>query len=124
MDQPAEAKRTQIIGVTLIVFAIAFNVPYAWLASAFEYPDILRRAPGEILTAFAAGGTPLIVAWAAFALAALVFAPIAVAVSVVARSSTSSAVAGLGDWPIALGLCGAGLGEGLDGRRPRRPRGH
>lgn len=98
-----EAKTVRAIGVVLIVFAVAFNVPYAWLGATFEYPDILRRPAGDILAAFAAGGTSLILTWGAFTLAALVFAPVAVAVSIVTRraSDASSAVAGLG---IAAGV--------------------
>lgn len=89
---------TRWIGGALILFAIAFNLPYVWLAANFDYPAILRRPPGEVLEAFAAGGAPLIFAWAAFALAALLFAPIAVAVSAVMRTSgrSSSAIAALG----------------------------
>lgn len=94
---------TRWIGCALIVFAIAFNLPYLWLAANFEYPAILRRPPGEVLEAFVAGGAPLIFAWAAFALAALLLAPVAVAVSAVMKTSSrsSSAIAALG---IAAGV--------------------
>lgn len=86
------------IGVALIAFAIAFNLPYIWLAANFDYPAILRSSPGVILAAFAKGGTPLILAWGAFALAALLFAPVAVAVAKVSRRNghASSALAALG----------------------------
>jgi len=98
MDRFDEAKGVRRVGIALIVFAIAFNLPYAWLASNFDYPDILRSPPGVVLAAFADGGAPLVLAWAAFALAALLFAPIAVAVAAVTRRSEdpSSAVAALG----------------------------
>lgn len=94
---------TRLIGCALILFAIAFNLPYLWLASNFEYPAILRRPPGEVLEAFVAGGAPLIFAWAAFALAALLFAPVAVAVSVIMKTGgrSSSSIAALG---IAAGV--------------------
>ncbi len=103
MDRSNHTKASRRIGVLLIAFAIAFNLPYAWLAATFDYPDILRSPPGVILEAFAAGGTPLVLAWAAFALAALLFAPIAVGVAMVTRQSggQSSAVAALG---IAAGV--------------------
>ena len=68
------------IGVALILFAIAFNLPYAWLAMNFHYPEILRQPPSVILSTFVGGGTALVLAWAFFALAALLLAPIAVAV--------------------------------------------
>jgi hypothetical protein len=48
-----------VVGVLLILVPIAFNVLFAELARTFDYPDILRREPGEILTRFHAGGTAL-----------------------------------------------------------------
>ena len=103
MDGSSELNLVRRIGIALIAFAIAFNLPYAWLASNFDYPAILRSPPGAVLAAFAAGGAPLILGWAAFALAALLFAPIAVGVAVVTRRGTQqpSAVAALG---IAAGV--------------------
>jgi hypothetical protein len=88
----------RFVGVGLILFAIAFNIPYAWLGSNFEYPAILRSPQGEILSAFAGGGSPLILAWAGFALAALLLAPVAVGIAAVtARPGHAySAVAALG----------------------------
>jgi hypothetical protein len=98
MDQANNPGVIRGLGVAFIAFAIAFNVPYAWLASVFNYPAILRRPPGEILEAFAAAGTSLILVWAMFALAALLLAPIAVGVAVVTQRAgrVSSAVAALG----------------------------
>ena len=106
----ASAQRTRALGVAFIAFAVGFNVPYAMLASSFEYPDILRRPAGEILAAFAAGGDGLILTWGAFALAALLFAPVAVAIAAVTRQSgrPASAVAALGvaaGVTQAIGLC-------------------
>jgi hypothetical protein len=88
----------RVIGVALVAFAIGFNVPYSLLAATFEYPDILRQPPGVILTAFTAGGPGLILTWAGFALAALLLAPVAVAMARVTRTEgdSASAVAGLG----------------------------
>lgn len=90
--------RTRLFGVAFILFAIAFNIPYTWLGANFDYPAILREPPGDILAAFAAGGRPLILAWAGFALAALLFAPIAVAIASVTRrrGHVASAIAALG----------------------------
>jgi hypothetical protein len=98
------------LGAVFILFAIAFNLPYAWLGANFSYPDILRRPPGEILTAFAAGGAPLILAWAGFALAALLLAPVAVGMAAATRraGNGASAIAGLGvaaGLAQAIGLC-------------------
>ena len=80
------------IGCALIGFAIAFNLPYAWLAANFDYPAVLRRPPGAILEAFAQGGTPLVLAWAAFTAAALLFAPVAILVAAVTHRDGHSAV--------------------------------
>ena len=66
------------IGAVFIAFAVAFNIPYTWLGMNFGYPGILRQPAGVVLTRFAEGGTPVILAWASFALAALLFAPLAV----------------------------------------------
>ncbi len=72
---------TGAIGVALIVFAIAFNLPYIWPGFHFDYPAILRLPPGAILSAFHQGGPALIIAWAAFAFCGLLFAPIAAAMA-------------------------------------------
>jgi hypothetical protein len=87
------------IGVALIVFAIAFNLPYAWLALNFHYPTILRQPPGEILEAFDNGGPALILAWACFALMALLLAPLAIAVARV-----TAAPAGITALGVAAGV--------------------
>ncbi len=92
------------IGAALIVFAIGFNAPYAWLALNFEYPDILRRPSSEVLAAFAAGGAPLILAWLGFAAAALLLAPAALGVAHVTRNSKTGARA---DGIAALGIAAA-----------------
>lgn len=88
------------IGVALIVFAIGFNGPYTWLAMNFQYPEILRQPAGDILTAFSAGGAPLILAWLGFAVAALLLAPIALGVARLTRDpetgSRPNGVAALG----------------------------
>jgi hypothetical protein len=75
------ASRTgpMITGAALIVLAVGFNLPFAWLARNFDYPAILRRPADEILTSFTAGGPSLILAWYAFALAALLFLPVGMA---------------------------------------------
>ncbi len=98
MERFSSPGTVRLVGVALILFAIAFNLPYVWLAVNFDYPAILRRPAGEILEAFAAGGKPLILAWAAFTLAALCFAPVAIGAAVVTRrpGDATAAVAALG----------------------------
>lgn len=103
MDRNDDSTAVRFWGIAFIAFAIGFNVPYVLLGLNFDYPAILRRPPGEILAAFSEGGTPLIVTWGLFALAALLLAPIAVGMAEVTRrhGSSSAAVAGLG---IAAGV--------------------
>ena len=103
MDRSIGPGWVRAYGAAFIAFAVGFNIPYSWLAGNFHYPAILRERPGVILQAFADGGPHLIFAWAAFALAALMFAPVAIAMAAVTGRSgdRSSAVAALG---IAAGV--------------------
>jgi hypothetical protein len=89
-------------GLSLIALAIYFNLPFARLAATFQYPDILRQPTEAILTAFTAGGPALIATWYAFALAALLFIPVALAHAFArGRLTTAPALA------IAAGLVGS-----------------
>ena len=72
---------TTLAGVLLIALPVAFNAAFAALAARFDYPDILRRPTGEILSRFRDGGTVLVVLWWAFAMTALALAPLAVLLS-------------------------------------------
>lgn len=65
-------------GVVLLVLPIWFNAAFGLLAARFDYPEVLRRPPAEVLGRFAAGGTPLVLLWWVFALSALALAPAAV----------------------------------------------
>lgn len=65
-------------GVLLVLMPLAFNASFALLASRFDYPDILRRPTDEVLARFREGGTKLVLTWWAFALTAVLFAPVVV----------------------------------------------
>lgn len=65
----------------LIVLPIAFNAAFAALAAQFEYPDVLRRPTEEVLSRFRDGGSSLVLLWWAFAMTAVLFAPLAVLAS-------------------------------------------
>jgi len=65
--------------VALLTLAVGFNLPYTYLGVAFDYPNILRKDPAQIMAAFTAGGPALILAWYGFALAALAFVPVGLA---------------------------------------------
>jgi len=53
-------------GVVLVVAPLWFNASFTLLAKRFDYPDILRRPPGEIFERFRAGGSSLILVWWTF----------------------------------------------------------
>lgn len=77
-----------VVGVFLILVPVAFNVLFAELARTFDYPDILRREPAEILTKFRAGGTPLLWRWWGFAMVAVAFIPFGTLVPMVIAPDT------------------------------------
>jgi hypothetical protein len=70
-----------LAGLLLVTVPLAFNAAFALLAARFDYPDILRRPTSEVLERFRAGGTGLVVLWWAFALTAVLLAPLAVLLS-------------------------------------------
>jgi Domain of unknown function (DUF4386) len=68
-------------GILLIVLPVAYNVLFTMLARSFDYPDILRRPTNEVLAKFSSGGNKLVLTWWAFAMSAVLLAPLAVLVS-------------------------------------------
>ena len=68
--------------VLLIAVPIAFNLAFFELGRAFDYPDILRREPDEILRRFAAGGSGLLFRWQALLLSALAMLPLVAVLAV------------------------------------------
>jgi hypothetical protein len=100
----------------LIAVPIAFNLAFFELGRVFDYPDILRKEPDEILRRFAAGGAGLILRWEALLLSALAMLPLvgvlavvlapppALAVSSVVVGSAAALVQALGlvRWPFAV----------------------
>jgi hypothetical protein len=105
-----------ITAVLLIAVPIAFNVAFFELGRAFEYPNILRKEPDEILRRFAAGGSGLVLRWEALLVSALLMLPIAALLAVVLAASpgltvlsivvgaAAALVQGLGlvRWPFAV----------------------
>ena len=102
--------------VLLIAVPIAFNGAFFELGRAFDYPNILRKEPDEILRRFAAGGPGLILRWQMLLLSALAMLPLVVLLAVVLAASPAltalsivvgSAAAlvqalGLVRWPFAV----------------------
>ena len=68
-------------GLLLIALPIAFNAAFGMLAARFDYPDVLRKPTDEVLAAFRAGGSSLVLLWWSFALTALALAPAVVLLS-------------------------------------------
>jgi hypothetical protein len=102
--------------VLLIAVPIAFNAAFFELGRTFDYPNILRKEPDEILRRFAAGGPGLILRWEALLLSALAMLPLVAllavalaappaltAASVVIGSAAALVQAlGLVRWPFAV----------------------
>src|SRR4051794_8154713 len=78
--------------VLLILVPIAFNAAFFELGRAFDYPDILRKEPDEILRRFAAGGPGLILRWEGLLISALLMLPVAVMLAVVLAASPALSV--------------------------------
>jgi hypothetical protein len=102
--------------VLLIGVPLAFNAAFFELGRTFDYPDILRREPGEILRRFAAGGPGLILRWEILLLSALAMLPLVAMLVVVLEPPSGLAVTclavgvaaalvqaiGLVRWPFAV----------------------
>jgi hypothetical protein len=105
-----------VTAALLIAVPIAFNLAFLELGRAFDYPNILRKQPDEILRRFAAGGSGLILRWEALLLSALAMLPLAAlvtvalgppapwAVSSIVVGSAAALVQALGlvRWPFAV----------------------
>jgi hypothetical protein len=105
-----------VTAALLVAVPVAFNLAFFELGRAFDYPNILRREPDEVLRRFAAGGSGLILRWQALLLSALAMLPLAVLLAVVLAApapltvlsivvgATASLVQALGivRWPFAV----------------------
>jgi hypothetical protein len=109
--------RTEVVAaVLLIAVPVAFNVAFFELGRVFDYPNILRKEPDEILRRFSAGGAGLVLRWQALLLSALAMLPLAALLAVVLAAApgltvlsivVGSAAAlvqalGLVRWPFAV----------------------
>ncbi|HMU46974.1 MAG TPA: DUF4386 domain-containing protein [Chitinophagaceae bacterium] len=86
----------------LIIGAIGVLVPYTILTITFDYPDILRKETGEILTRFNEGGSKLVWTWFIFGLGGITLIPAYILIgqkleskSSIARTATMIGVIGL-----------------------------
>jgi hypothetical protein len=125
-----------VTAALLIAVPIAFNLAFFALGRTFDYPNILRKEPDEILRRFAAGGSGLVLRWEALLLSALAMLPLVALVGVtlgaplpltVASIVVGSAAAlvqalGLARWPFAVPELARRYvaAEGPDGASTRR----
>jgi len=72
-----------VAAVLLIAVPIAFNLAFFELGRAFDYPNILRKEPDEILRRFADGGSNLLLRWQALLVSALAMLPLVAVLAVV-----------------------------------------
>lgn len=98
----------------LILAAVLTNVAFTVLGSVFDYPDVLKKPVGEILTAFRAEQGAIVGWFTVLALSAALFAPIAIGVGRLSRSAAMRAavpvgiaaavvqVIGLARWPLLV----------------------
>ena len=61
----------------LVLLPLAFNAFFLLLGRRFDYPAILRKPTGDILSRFQAGGVSLKLGWFGFMLTAVLLAPAA-----------------------------------------------
>jgi Domain of unknown function (DUF4386) len=91
-----------VTGFLLIVVPVAFNAAFFELGRAFDYPEILRREPDEILHRFAAGGPGLLLRWQLLLWSALALLPLVALLPV-----ALGAPAALAELSIVLGVAAA-----------------
>ena len=104
----------KLTAVLLIAAAVLANVAFTVLGMVFNYPDVLKEPVEDILAAFRASQTAVMVGFAVLALSAALMAPIAIGVG---RLSTHRAmrvavpvgiaaaivqVIGLSRWPLLV----------------------
>lgn len=101
---------TEIVtAVLLIGVPIAFNLSFFELGRAFDYPNILRKEPDEILRRFAAGGSGLVLRWEALLVSALLMLPLAALLAVVLAASPALTVLSIVVGAVAALVQGLGL---------------
>jgi hypothetical protein len=93
----------------LIAVPIAFNLAFFELGRSFDYPNILRKEPDEILRRFAAGGSGLILRWEALLVSALLMLPVAVLLAVVLGASAGLTALAVATGAVAAVVQGLGL---------------
>src|SRR5688572_9460078 len=110
MDRGAHSHAMDnVTAALLIAVPVAFNLAFFELGRAFDYPNILRKEPDEILRRFASGGSGLLLRWHALLLSALAMLPLVALLAVVldappALTAVSIAIGAAAALVQALGL--------------------
>src|SRR5690348_6968484 len=78
--------------ILLMAVPVSFNLAFFELGRTFDYPNILRKEPDEILRRFAAGGSGLILRWEALLLSALAMLPLVAVLGVTIGASPALTV--------------------------------
>jgi len=79
----------------LIIVPVGFNLAFFELGRTFNYPNILREPPGEVLRRFDAGGTPLLLRWQGLLTSALAMLPLVALLAVALGADPALTVAGV-----------------------------
>lgn len=79
--------------ILLIGVPLAFNLAFLELGRAFDYPNVLRKKPDEILRRFHEGGSGLVLRWEAMLLSAIAMLPLVAMVAVALDPGAPLAVA-------------------------------
>jgi hypothetical protein len=109
MKKNNDIKRLSFLaGGLLIAAPMIFTGAFTYLQVVFEYPDILREPPAKVLNLFAAGGSPLLAAWYALLVAAVLFIP-----AVVLFHQVIHARAGVQPWLATISGVLAGLVQAM-----------
>jgi Domain of unknown function (DUF4386) len=101
---------TEVVTASLLIAVpVAFNLAFFELGRVFDYPNILRKEPDEILRRFAAGGSGLILRWEALLLSALAMLPLVALLAIALDASAPLTVASIVVGSAAALVQGLGL---------------
>jgi hypothetical protein len=101
---------TEVVTASLLIAVpVAFNLAFFELGRVFDYPNILRKEPDEILRRFAAGGSGLILRWEALLLSALAMLPLVAMLAIALGASAPLTVASIVVGSAAALVQGLGL---------------
>jgi hypothetical protein len=86
--------------VLMIVAAVLANVAFTGLGVVFDYPDVLKQPPDDVLASFRASQTAVVAWFLTLAAGAALLAPVAVGVGRLSRSRPMQ-------WAVPVGIAAA-----------------